>query len=119
MGMTHDALVAGRAQALAQSDEPTAEMIAESAAEVAEPTFTTLGASEELTGGAGAMYLREIANHDLLSAEDERRLAQRMEAGRAAAARLMSGEILSETERLALERQRGGGEAGRRPLVEC
>ena len=27
--------------------------------------------SEELSGGAGAMYLREIANHDLLNQNDE------------------------------------------------
>jgi RNA polymerase primary sigma factor len=119
MGMTHDALQAGRAQALAQSEEPTAEMIAASAADVAEPAFVTLSASEELTGGAGAMYLREIANHDLLSAEDERLLAQRMVSAREAAARLASDEPLSEDDRAGLDRAVQEGEAARRHLIEC
>jgi RNA polymerase primary sigma factor len=119
MGMTHDALLVGRAQALAQSDEPTAEMIAASEAEAAEPAFVALGASEEVSGGAGAMYLREIANHDLLSADDERLLAQRMEAGRLAAARLNSGEELSDAERGLLEREVQDGETARRHLIEC
>src|SRR5919199_5569315 len=88
-----------RAQALAATDEPTPEMIRASAAEADEPTYVSLAASEELSGGAGAMYLREIANHRLLSAEDERELAQRMQAGRAAQARLAAGEGLTELER--------------------
>ena len=62
-------------------------MIAATDAEASEPAFAHLGVSEELSGGADAMYLREIANHDLLTQQDEIALAQRMEAGRAAAAR--------------------------------
>jgi RNA polymerase primary sigma factor len=119
MGMTHDALLGDRAQVLAQSDEPTAEMIAASAAEASEPAFVALAASEELTGGAGAMYLREIANHDLLSAEDERLLAQRMEAGRLAAARLADPEPIANSERGVLEREVEEGEIARRHLIEC
>jgi RNA polymerase primary sigma factor len=119
MGMTHDALLAGRAQALAQSDEPTAEMIAAGEAEVTEPTFVVLGPSEELSGGAGAMYLREIANHELLSADDERILAQRAELGRQAAARLASDEALDDTARAQLEREVQEGEIARRHLIEC
>jgi RNA polymerase primary sigma factor len=117
MGITDDVL--GRAQALAQSEEPTAEMIAASAAEVSEPAFVALGASEELSGGAGAMYLREIANHDLLTQQDEVFLAQRMEAGRLAAARLAVDEELSDLERSALEREVEEGERARRHLIEC
>jgi RNA polymerase primary sigma factor len=118
MGITDDVIV--RAQALAQSEEPTAEMIAASAAEVTEPAFASLGASQELSGGAGAMYLREIANHDLLTQQDEILLAQRMEAGRLAAARLASAsEELSEAERLVLEREAEEGERARRHLIEC
>src|SRR6266851_3423332 len=85
-----------RVHALAQTDEPTAEMIAASAAEAGEPTFVSLGVSEELSGGAGAMYLREIANHDLLNQQDEVHLAQRMEAGRGAHTTLNSGEAFDE-----------------------
>src|SRR6266702_3891950 len=97
MGTHTDALT--RAHVLAQTDEPTAEMIAASAAEAGEPTFVSLGVSEELSGGAGAMYLREIANHDLLNQQDEVHLAQRMEAGRAAAARLTSDTVLDDIQR--------------------
>src|SRR5690242_8849715 len=117
MGMTNDALA--RAQALAQTDEPTAEMILASQAEAIEPVPGTLVASEEVAGGADAMYLREIANHDLLSQHDEVDLAQRMEAGRAAAERLASGAALEDGERRRLERAVDGGEAARRRLIEC
>src|SRR3954453_15028041 len=103
MALSDDAL--SRAHALVQTEEPTAEMIAASAAE-AEPQSGFLGASEELSGGAGAMYLREIAYHDLLNQHDEVKLAQRMEAGRAAAAQLESGVALDELSRELLSRIR-------------
>ena len=123
--MTDDALV--RAHALAQTEEPTAEMIAASAAEASErgePGFNAtpaaLGASEEVSGGAGAMYLREIANHELLNQRDEIHLAQRMEAGRLAAARLTAADSeLSASEREELERAVEDGEGARRHLIEC
>jgi RNA polymerase primary sigma factor len=118
MGITNDAL--DRAQALAQTDEPTAEMIAASAAEVSEPTMAPLGVSEELSGGAGAMYLREIANHDLLNQQDEVHLAQRMEAGRGAARRLASAEEeLEPAAREELQHVVEDGERARRHLIEC
>src|SRR5215207_3749885 len=116
MATTDDAL--SRGHALAQTEEPTAEMIAASAAEAVEPALATLGISEELNGGAGAMYLREIANHDLLNQQDEVQLAQRMEGGRAAAARLLSGEALAAAEREVLERVVDDGERARRHLIE-
>src|SRR5438270_10592162 len=119
MGITDDAFLGVRAQALAQADEPTAEMIAATAAEVAEPAFAALGASQELSGGAGAMYLREIANHDLLTQPDEVSLAQRMEAGRAATRELAAGEVLDELHRQRLERLVEDGEHARRHLIEC
>jgi RNA polymerase primary sigma factor len=117
MGMTDDSL--SRTQALAQTEEPTAEMIAASAAEAAERAFAALSASEELSGGAGAMYLREIANHELLSQHDEIFLAQRMEAGRLAGARLVSGEPLSDIQQEDLLRAVDEGETARRHLIEC
>jgi RNA polymerase primary sigma factor len=117
MGMTEDAL--SRAHALAQAEEPTAEMIAATAAEASEPAFVTLGVSEELSGGAGAMYLREIANHELLNQQDEVNLAQRMEAGRGAASRLSSGDGLDDGERERLERLVEDGDGARRHLIEC
>jgi RNA polymerase primary sigma factor len=115
MGITNDAL--GRVQALALSDEPTAEMIAASAAEAAEPTSTGLTASEELSGGAGAMYLREIANHDLLNQQDEVLLAQRMEAGRAAVLQLAAEPETADRDRLL--RLVDDAESARRHLIEC
>jgi len=118
MGSTDDIL--RRAEALAQTAEPTPEMLAATDAEAAEPVFAILGASEELSGGAGAMYLREIARHDLLSLHDEQLLAQRMEAGRAARARLeATDEPLDANERSALERAVDEGEQARRHLIEC
>jgi RNA polymerase primary sigma factor len=108
-----------RAEALAQTAEPTPEMIAATDAEASEPVFASLGISEELSGGAGAMYLREIANHELLSQHDEISLAQRMEAGRAAAERLSSGEELTDFEQARLEQVAHEGENARRHLIEC
>ena len=109
-----------RAQALAATDEPTREMIEASAAEAAERTYVSLGASSELSGGAGAMYLREIANHKLLSAEEERDLAQRMQAGRAAEARLaVDPDGMSEIERARLNREIEVGNLARQQLIEC
>jgi RNA polymerase primary sigma factor len=116
MGTHTDTLT--RVHALAQTDEPTAEMIAASAAEVGEPMSVSLRVSEELSGGAGAMYLREIANHDLLNQQDEVHLAQRMEAGSAAAARLTSGEVVDDAERERLARLVEDGERARRHLIE-
>jgi RNA polymerase primary sigma factor len=116
--MNHDVL--RRAEALAQTAEPTAEMIAATDVEAAEPpSFAHLSVSEELSGGAGAMYLREIANHDLLNQHDEVVLAQRMEAGRDAAARLNSDETLTEQEHARLEQVVDEGDRARRTLIEC
>ncbi len=114
---THEALF--QAPALSEPDEPTAEMIAATAAEASQPAFVVLSASEELAGGAGAMYLREIANHELLSQQDEVMLAQRMEAGRHAALRLNADEVLDEPDREALARAVELGENARRRLIEC
>jgi RNA polymerase primary sigma factor len=116
MGIDNDAL--GRAHALAQTEEPTADMIAASVTEAAEPTIVGLGASEELSGGAGSMYLREIANHELLSQHDEVLLAQRMEAGRDAGARLASDAEIAADERERLMKLVDDGEAARKHLIE-
>src|SRR5919197_5811190 len=88
-----------RAQALALTEGPTPEMLAE-----VEPPSEHLSLTEELSGGAGAMYLREIANHDLLTPQQEVELAQRMERGRA------PGATHEEVE---------DGERARRRLIEC
>jgi RNA polymerase primary sigma factor len=118
MGITNDELT--QVHALALTEEPTAEMIAATAAEVTEPSGrASLGVNQELSGGAGAMYLREIANHDLLRQSDEVSLAQRMEAGREAARELASGEVLDEAHRQRLERLVEEGEHARRHLIEC
>src|SRR5258708_31533792 len=102
MGINNDELT--QVHALALTDEPTAEMIAANAAEVAEPAHAPLGINQELSGGAGAMYLREIANHDLLTQPDEVALAQRMEAGRDAARELGSSAALDDLQRQRLEK---------------
>src|ERR1700687_1887166 len=89
MGINNDDL--NFVHTLALTEEPTAEMIAASEAEVTAPAFASLGVSDELSGGADAMYLREIATHGLLTQQDEVQLAQRMEAGRDAIGLLASG----------------------------
>jgi RNA polymerase primary sigma factor len=104
---------------LAESGEPTAEMIAASAAEATQPALIVLTTSEELAGGAAAMYLREIANHDLLNQQEEVLLAQRMEAARRVAARLNADEVRDEAERESLARAIEDGENARRRLIEC
>jgi RNA polymerase primary sigma factor len=76
--------------------------------------------SDELLGDAGAMYLREIAHHELLSAQEEVSLARRLEAGNAALRELaMADASLDPNYRVALEQQAEDGERARRRLVEC
>jgi RNA polymerase primary sigma factor len=117
MGINNDELT--QVHVLALTEEPTAEMIAATAAEVGEPGHAPLGINQELSGGAGAMYLREIANHDLLTQPDEVGLAQRMEAGRDATQELASGVELDELHLQRLERLIEDGERARRHLIEC
>src|SRR5207253_4963308 len=76
--------------------------------------------SEELSGGAGAMYLREIAHHELLTAQEEVSLAQRLEAGKAAMKELATADdTLEPSHRLELEALAEDGERARRRLIEC
>jgi RNA polymerase primary sigma factor len=76
--------------------------------------------SEELAGDAGAMYLREIAHHDLLTASEEVALAQRFEEGKAALRQLAAAdESLDADERLELELTAEDGDRARRRLIEC
>jgi RNA polymerase primary sigma factor len=105
---------------LALTEEPTAEMIAASEAEVTAPTFASLGVSDELSGGADAMYLREIATHALLTQQDEVQLAQRMEAGRDAIGQLTAAATapLDEVTRERLEGIVEDSERARRHLIE-
>ncbi len=76
--------------------------------------------SEELSGGAGAMYLREIAHHELLTAQEEVELAQRLEAGKAAVVELAEDDAsLDPHRRTELEHLADDGERARRRLIEC
>src|SRR5438067_13576526 len=92
----------------------------EAEASAAEPISRFGLLSEELSGGAGAMYLREIAHHELLTAQEEVSLAQRLEGGKAALRELATAdETLEPTRRLELEHQAEDGERARRRLIEC
>jgi RNA polymerase primary sigma factor len=76
--------------------------------------------AEELSGDAGAMYLREIAHHELLTAQEEVRLAQRLEAGKAALRELAAADGTQDAaRRIALERLAEDGDRARRRLIEC
>ena len=62
------------------------------------------------------LYLDEVAGHDLLTADDEVRLARAMEAGRQAAMRLET-EKLPSTERFELRRAVHQGEEARAEFI--
>jgi RNA polymerase primary sigma factor len=101
-------------EALVHTREPLPEVFA-----IADREFALLAASEELSGGAGAMYLREIANHQLLSHDDEIALAQHLEAGRAASELLAEQDAsLTEAHRAELQQVAEAGERARRLLIE-
>src|ERR1700704_6186970 len=66
------------------------------------------------------MYLREIAHHELLTAQEEVSLAQRLEGGKAALRELATAdETLVSSRRMELEHQAEDGERARRRLIEC
>ena len=66
------------------------------------------------------MYLREIAHHELLTAQEEVSLAQRLEAGKAALRELATAdETLDAEHRIELEHLVEDGERARRRLIEC
>jgi RNA polymerase primary sigma factor len=65
-------------------------------------------------------YLREIGEHELLSADEEQRLAQQVEVGRLAQAELDErSSHLSREQRQALEEQVEAGAQARARLIEC
>src|SRR5579875_491614 len=72
----------------------------------------------ELAGEALPLYLQEIGRVPLLSAAQEVALAQAIERGNAAAARLRAGEVEAAT-RAELEAAVRAGEEARRQLVEA
>src|SRR6202158_307839 len=93
---------------------------AEAETTVSEPISRFGLLSEELSGGAGAMYLREIAHHELLTAQEEVSLAQRLEAGKAALREPANAdETLETVRRVELEHLAEDGERARRRLIEC
>src|SRR5437868_2012812 len=100
------------------SEQVETETEAETA--VSEPISRFGLLSEELSGGAGAMYLREIAHHELLTAQEEVSLAQRLEGGKAALRELATAdETLDPAHRFELEQKAEDGERARRRLIEC
>ena len=77
-------------------------------------------ASDVVVADASTMYLREIAHHDILTAQQEVELAQQLEAANAAVAELAAGgDGLDADRRLQLEQQRQAGDDARRRMTEC
>src|SRR5947209_16923032 len=100
--------------------ELTERAESESETTAAEPISRFGLLSEELSGGAGAMYLREIAHHELLTAQEEVSLAQRLEAGKAAMRELATADAdVGVDQRQDLEHLADDGERARRRLIEC
>jgi DNA-directed RNA polymerase sigma subunit (sigma70/sigma32) len=75
--------------------------------------------SEALSGGAAGMYLREIAQYELLAASEEISLAQRIEASKAAIKELAADADIDSVRRTELERLVEDGGQARRRLIEC
>jgi len=74
---------------------------------------------ELMAGGPASLYLREISRNPLLTAEEEVMLAQQLEAGKEARARLdRAGDSLDPAERERLEDTMATGEAARTRLIE-
>lgn len=73
-------------------------------------------AQKALQGDGVGIYLDEVADHDLLTADDEVRLARVMEAGRQAAVRL-EAEQLPSIERFELRRRVHQGEEARAEFI--
>ncbi|MEX2252298.1 MAG: sigma-70 family RNA polymerase sigma factor [Acidimicrobiia bacterium] len=71
-----------------------------------------------LTGDLLSQYLAGVGEHDLLTAEDEVRLAQAIEAGEEARHRLDAGEVDGAAERGRLERAVREGHRARKQFVE-
>jgi RNA polymerase primary sigma factor len=83
------------------------------------PRFSLAGL-EDAVGDTGAMYLREIGNHELLSAADEVALGQALEQGMAAAVELAkASEGLDLDRKAELERLVEAAQHARRRLIEC
>ncbi|HEY7062447.1 MAG TPA: sigma-70 family RNA polymerase sigma factor [Chloroflexota bacterium] len=75
--------------------------------------------AEELAPDSpAALYLREISQTPLLTAEEEVDLAKRLEAGKAAQKRLAAGDV-PEGERTALAEAVAQGDAARKRLIEA
>ncbi|HLU53312.1 MAG TPA: sigma-70 family RNA polymerase sigma factor [Acidimicrobiia bacterium] len=71
------------------------------------------------TADTVGLYLDDVADHRLLTAEDEIRLARAIEQGRRAAARLEQEADLDEVERRRLRRQVTEGEEARALFISC
>jgi RNA polymerase primary sigma factor len=94
------------------------EALAEDGPSAFAPTPTPRQNEELAPDSPAALYLREISQHPLLTAEEEVELAKQREAGDEAKALLAEGNAIEQAERERLEEILRVGDAARKRLVE-
>ena len=82
-------------------------------------TAAALDERGRLTADMLGQYLNEIGQHDLLTADDEVALAQAIEAGIEARTRLESGETVSRSDKVRLERTARAGDRAKDRFIEA
>jgi RNA polymerase primary sigma factor len=80
---------------------------------------TTLRTRTDPVPDSITLYLESVGRHDLLSAEEEIALAQAMEEGRRAAARLEAGETLADGETAELRQAMAAGREARDRFISA
>jgi RNA polymerase primary sigma factor len=105
--------------AWSEAHEPAGEEAGAAQPETAVSKRTPSASSEEAPPTNAAIYFRDISTVELLTAEEEIALAQKIEAGEDARRKLHHGGLITHDERERLEDILGAGERSRSRLTEA